>query len=196
MGHISAHPIRTWSGKHELTAFVETGTHLGAGIAFARQCNKFNEFHSVEINEYFYTEATHMFSRDDRVKIWHGASDDMLPHVLAEPSLQDKNILFWLDAHLPKTYKEWDDIDIEETQEQVAPLEQELKIIRELRPNNKDIIVVDDLRLYAKDNYEHQNCDIRVTEDTDWIYDLMSDAFCIFKNLRHEGYLILVPYPE
>lgn len=194
MGHLSTHPIRTWSGVHNLEAFVETGTYLGASIAYARQCKRFNEFHSIEINKEFFDECNHMFSRDERVKIWHGASDEMLPKVLDKPSLQEKNILFWLDAHLPNSYTSWKGGD--ETQEQVAPLKQELEIIRKMRPKNRDIIIVDDLRLYAEDNYEHQNCDVRATETVDWVVDLMGDAFGVLKSLKHEGYLIIVPHKE
>lgn len=192
MGHISSQPIRTWTKVHDLQAFVETGSYLGAGLAYARQCPHFNEFHSIEINEEFYDECSHMFSRDDRVTVWHGASDERLSDILSLPSLKDKNILFWLDAHLPSGYKSWENDT--ETQEQVAPLEQELKIIRKMRPNNNDFIIVDDLRLYAEDNYGYGNTDKRCTENTDWVVDLMSDKFALLKDLKDQGYLIMPPH--
>jgi len=191
MGHISTHAIRTWTKNHDLQVFVETGTYLGAGLAYARQCNYFNEFHSIEINKEFFDECSHMFSKDDRVTIWHGASDERLPDILSLPSIKEKNILFWLDAHLPSGYKSWENGT--ETQEQVAPLEQELKIIRKMRPDNKDFIIVDDLRLYAKDDYEYGNSDKRCTENLDWAKHLMGDAFELLKSLKDQGYLILAP---
>jgi hypothetical protein len=200
MGHISRHSIRTWSNLHNLEAFVETGTYLGASLAYARQCKYFNEFHSIEINDTFYEECSHMFSRDDRVKIWHGASDEMFPKVLSEPSLQDKNILFWLDAHLPHVYDEWKGKDIRKevdtVVEKIAPLQKELEIIRKLRPRNSDIIIIDDLRLYAKDNYQNENCGTRVTENIDWVVDLMGDKFGCLKSLEDEGYLVIVPHTD
>ena len=192
MGHISRHSIRTWSDIHNLEVFVETGTHLGASLAYARQCKYFNEFHSIEINDTFYEECSHMFSRDDRVKIWHGATDEMLPKVLSEPSLQDKNILFWLDAHLPTCYENSKKIE----EKDIAPLQRELEIIRELRPRNSDIIIVDDLRLYAKDNYQNENTNIRATENVDWVVDLMGDKFGCLKSLEDEGYLVIVPHKD
>jgi hypothetical protein len=191
MGHISRHSIRTWSNLHNLEAFVETGTYLGASLAFARQCKYFNEFHSIEIKDEFYEECSHMFSRDDRVKIWHGSSNDMLPKVLSEPSLQDKNILFWLDAHLPSFYD-----DKTSKKDDIAPLQRELETIRRLRPRNSDIIIVDDLRLYAEDNYQNENVKIRETENIDWVVELMGDKFGCLKSLEDEGYLIIVPQTE
>jgi hypothetical protein len=200
MGHISKHSIRTWSALHNLEAFVETGTYLGASLSYARQCRHFNEFHSIEINDAFYEECSHMFSRDERVKIWHGSSDEMLPQVLSEPSLKDKNVLFWLDAHLPACYSEWkgEDIrkEVDTVVEKIAPLKRELEIIREFRPRCSDIIVIDDLRLYAKDNYENENVDNRITEDIDWVGELMGDKFGILKSLRDEGYLVIVPFTD
>ena len=193
MGHISAHPIRSWSHTYNLEAFVETGTYLGAGLSYARQCKFFNEFHSIEINDEFYEECNHMFSRDDRVKIWHGSTNNMLPKVLSEPSLKNKNILFWLDAHLPQFYREKED---QENLEDVAPLKFELEIIKRLRPKGKDLIVIDDLRLYAKDDYQNGNMEHRATKDVDWILEMMGDKYGTLKSLKDEGYLILVPYSD
>lgn len=193
MGHISTFPIRTWSSNFNLEVFLETGTYLGAGLAYARQCKYFNEFHSIEINEDFYEECSHMFSRDSRVKIYYGTSNEMLRKVLSQDSIQQKNILFWLDAHLPSAYKSWKG---GETQEQVAPLEEELKIIKEMRPKNRDMIIIDDLRLYAKDNYEMGNCDKRCTENINWVLELMGDSFKVLKSLDDEGYLLLVPHKQ
>jgi hypothetical protein len=200
MGHISSQPIRTWSNIHNLEAFVETGTYLGASLSYARQCNYFNEFHSIEINDTFYEECSHMFSRDDRVKVWHGTSCEMLPKVLSEPSLKDKNILFWLDAHLPSVYDRWKGEDIKKevspTIENLAPLKEELEIIRELRPRNSDIIIIDDLRLYADDKYENGPVSKRVTENVDWVIELMGDKFGVLKSLEDEGYLVCVPFTD
>lgn len=132
-----------------------------------------------------------MFSRDDRVTVWHGASDEKLPEVLELPSVKSKSILFWLDAHLPAGYDGWENGT--ETKDQITPLEQELKIIRKMRPDNNDFIVVDDLRLYAKDEYEYGNTSKRCTDNIDWVVDLMGDEFELLKSMKDQGYLILVP---
>lgn len=200
MGHLSTFPVRTWSHEFGLDVFIETGSYLGAGLAFARQCKMFKEFHSIEINKEFFEEVSHMFSRDNRVQVWHGPSDKMLPQVLekinnnqifSDGKSRQQRIMFWLDAHLPSHYKSWE--EGAETEEQVAPLKQELEIIRKMRPENRDMIIVDDLRLYAEDEYEMGNCEHRCTENIDWVVEMMGDAFEVLKSLDDEGYIILVP---
>ena len=86
--------------------------------------------------------------------------------------------------------------EVDTVVEKIAPLQKELEIIRKLRPRNSDIIIIDDLRLYAKDNYQNENCGTRVTENIDWVVDLMGDKFGCLKSLEDEGYLVIVPHTD
>jgi hypothetical protein len=182
MGSFMALPTEHWIIQFNLNAFVETGTYLGAGIACARSFRRLDEFHSVEMKPEFYDDAVYMFSRDPRVKIWQGDSQEQLPKILSLSSLESRKILFWLDAHLPKFY------DYDGPQ---LPLETELKVIAEMRPRNDDVIIIDDLRIYAEDDYEFGNN--QHADNYDFVKEIMGDRYNIAKSLQHTGYLILLP---
>lgn len=185
MGSFVALPAEYWIIKYKLNAFVETGTYLGAGVACARGFRALDEFHSVEVKPQFHEDAVHMFSRDPRVHMWLGDSKEQLPQVLSSPSLKDKKTLFWLDAHHPNFY------DCEGSK---LPLEEELRIIAEMRPRNDDVIIVDDLRMYAKDDYEAGND--QCVANYNFVNEIMGERYDITKSLLHQGYLILLPKEE
>ena len=64
--------------------------------------------------------------------------------------LNKKNICFWLDAHYPESdvlnvpFDSCQDEDIR------LPLWEELNLIKNLRPNNKDVILMDDVMLFTE----------------------------------------------
>ncbi len=183
MGSFVALPTEAWIIQHRLNAFVETGTFLGAGVACARCFRALDEFHSVEIEPQFYEDAVYMFSRDPRVHMWFGDSKEQLPQILSSPSLKDKKILFWLDAHHPKFYNCDGGTKL--------PLEEELRTIAKMRPRNDDVIIVDDLRMYAKDDYEAGND--QCVPNYNFVNEIMGERYDISKSLLHQGYLILLP---
>lgn len=183
MGSFMALPVETWIAQFNLDAFVETGTYLGAGIACARGFRRLTEFHSVELKRDFYQNATYMFYGDPRVKIWYGNSPEQLPEILSLPSLEDKQILFWLDAHHPKFYGHNEGTKL--------PLEAELLIIADKRPRNNDVIIIDDLRMYIEDDYEYGND--KCADGCDFVEEIMGERYDIIKSLQHHGYLILLP---
>jgi len=182
MGSFMSLSTELWIIHYNLNAFVETGTYLGAGVACARGFRRLDEFHSVEMKQEFFDDAVHMFSRDPRVHLWLGDSQEQLPNILSFPSLEDKRILFWLDAHLPKFYN-YDGPTL--------PLEEELKIIARMRPRNDDVIIIDDLRIYAEDEYEFGND--QHAANYDFVKEIMGDRYSIAKSLQHTGYLVLLP---
>ena len=64
MGNLAALPLHDMVPKYGLSAFVETGTWLGAGIAFARCFADLLEFHSVDVCKDFYEHGRKMFGFD------------------------------------------------------------------------------------------------------------------------------------
>ena len=183
MGSFMTMPVETCITQFDLNAFVETGTYLGAGVACARGFRRLTEIHSVEMKREFYLGAKYMFTGDDRVKIWCGDSQEKLPDILSLPSLEDKRILFWLDAHHPKFYGYDEGTKL--------PLEAELTIIAETRPRNNDVIIIDDLRMYIEDDYEYGND--KCADNCDFVEKIMGERYDIIKSLQHHGYLILLP---
>ena len=186
MGHLAALPIHDLVPKFKLNTFVETGTYLGSGIAFARGFTDLEEFHSIDINHHFYQDAKTMFSFDPDVHLHLGHSPEILQQILEY--MAERRILFWLDAHLPEIYGQ------EPSSEEVRlPLEQELETILSMRPRNDDFIVIDDLRIYEEGPYEYGNLPKRPTPDASFINDMGGDRYDISKAVWQTGFLILSP---
>lgn len=189
MGYFISLPIHLWVPEFKLDAFVETGTWLGAGVACARCFVDLQEFHSIDINEEFYRHGQKMFGFDPSVHLYHGKSVDVLPNVLAQSSLINRRILFWLDAHLPEIY------GLEETTEEEIqlPLKKELEIILGMRPRNDDLIIIDDWRMYEDGEYEHGRLPARPYADGKFVEEIVGDRYNISKAIWQTGFLILSP---
>lgn len=93
--------------KGNKNVFIETGTHIGNGIANALGVN-FNTIHSIEIMEENYNIAKDRWKHFNNVTIYHGDTSQMVETLLN--SLNESSF-FWLDAHFTvdskiPTYKE------------------------------------------------------------------------------------------
>jgi len=76
--------------------FIETGTADGCGVKAALKC-RFPLVYSIELSQQYFERAVFMFcKRKRRVKLYQGASQEMLPIILSKI---DKRCTFWLDAH-------------------------------------------------------------------------------------------------
>lgn len=176
----------------------ETGTSAGDGVAYASYFT-FEEIWSVEIVEGLAQRARQRFAGDARVRILHSSSEDALMRIL--PSLSpSRPILFWLDAHFPGAddglagYKDEADVD------RRLPLQRELDIIAALRPQGRDVVLIDDLRIYEEGDYEQGPL-------PDWAQTLPPDrrnldflaasrwavTHELKRSLKHTGYLMMVP---
>jgi hypothetical protein len=117
-----------------LSIFVETGTFEGEGVA--RALPLFEQIHSIELSEEYYSAAAQRFSRD-RVNLYHGDSSAVLASLRS--MLGDKSVLYWLDAHwcLP---------------EDTAGLESQCPLLAELTAigglNDESVVLIDDARLF------------------------------------------------
>jgi hypothetical protein len=88
------------------------------------------------------------FAKDNRVKILLGNTLDVLSDLL--PKI-NQNICFWLDAHFPGADNPsplYGQHDAEQNDDIRLPLEKELDLIKNLRSKYKDIILIDDIKLY------------------------------------------------
>lgn len=185
MGYLASLPLHDFVDKFHLDTFIETGTWLGGGVAHARGFGGLKEFHSIDINHHFYEDAKKMFAFDPTVHLYLGHSPDLLPQVLEQ--LEDRRILFWLDAHLPEVY------GTDPSSEEVRlPLEKELEIILS-RPRNDDFIIIDDLRIYEEGPYEYGNIPKRPTPDASFINKMVGDRYDITKAVWQTGFVILSP---
>ncbi|MEK9727487.1 MAG: class I SAM-dependent methyltransferase [Candidatus Margulisiibacteriota bacterium] len=192
MGKLNAFDLNDIIKKYDLKTFVETGTGMGQSLFYAAQ-HDFLRFYSIEFNHVIYKKVSRIFN-EDFITIIHGESGKELPKILR--SLNNDPILFFLDAHFPSgadfglgSYSDFSD------DEAWLPIENELKIIKEFRPLNKDIIIIDDLRLFDKSfQLNPLPNEISVKEDVLTLCeDLFKSTHQFLKIKKDEGYLVLLP---
>jgi len=179
--------------------FVETGLGDGNGIAFASKY-PFEWLFSSEIDEKtasrFKNCLMRYLPRKERIIVGVDRSVNFLQNLLPKLCEAD-SILFWLDAHFPGSNNGKDYL-FEKDKSIRFPLEQEIEIINEIRPNNKDVIIIDDLRVYKKGNCDEKNsleeCGLDYISHYDnKIFDKLKPRFQLYEINLDTGYLVCFP---
>lgn len=134
--------------------FVETGTYLGDTVRLALDFG-FEKVHSVELNKELYDNAVEMFKDDDRVKIWHGDSADVLLSIVKE--IGNEPATFWLDAHASGP--------LTGGKSGGTPVVDELKSIGE-SSYKEHTIFVDDTRLFGSSEWSFVKLESAIEEIT------------------------------
>ena len=123
------------------TVFVETGCYLGNSLSFVLELG-FKAVYSCDIVKKNIDHCLNRF-KNPTLQIHQLLSVDFLEKILPQLA-NEPSIMFWLDAHLP-------DRRLGQTFD--LPLEQELEIINRHRPNSRDVVLLDDLRIYEDGPY-------------------------------------------
>jgi hypothetical protein len=118
-----------------LPIFVETGTFEGDSLD--QVLPLFEQLYSVELSPDYYQRALQRFQDHVAVQLYHDRSKDFLQQL--QPMLQDRSVLYWLDAH-------WCVADETAGEESQCPLLEELAAIGSLNPES--VILIDDARLF------------------------------------------------
>lgn len=178
--------------------FFETGTSSGDGVHYA-SFFRFDEIWSVEIVPELAERAKARFAAVDRVHILNEPSTSALARVL--PGLPpSRGVVFWLDAHFPGADDGLADYKAEQDADRRLPLERELEMIATLRPVSRDVIIIDDLRIYEDGDWE-------MGALPEWASTLPAErrhidfitkgrwasTHRIERSNRHTGYLLLTP---
>ncbi len=127
--------IIDYGKKFDIQCLIETGTHLGNTMAATK--NYFSSLYSIELSEVLAKNATERFKEDPHVKIICGDSGKVLPKLL--PSIQDRKILFWLDAHYS--------MGVTAKGETLTPIVDEIKSI--FKCGKEVVILIDDARDFS-----------------------------------------------
>ena len=210
MGNLRRFDVRDAIEKKNIEYFIETGTLHGDSVEFVDGlgCSKLKELHSIELLDGLYEGCVKRFEGRDNIFIHHGMSVDLLREILTNGI--DGNAFFWLDAHYPGA-----DIGKEsyiqegKEEKEVLPLEQELRVISEIRSNKyDDIIICDDLWIYEDGEYE---CPARTLDNhlslycngetkeqigrpnANFVDELFGETHTITKNKLDQGYIIITP---
>jgi len=177
--------------------FFETGTGLGYSLKHALENANFNQLFSTEIHVKTAKRAQNLFKKNPKVTVLNTNSVTGLNKVL--PTIdKNKRILFYLDAHFPGEVSSSHSYDVNVPNNLTMPLKEELELIRKLRPNSNDIIIVDDLRLYEDGPYESGNIPSNYANINQEIRDLsfLNSIYgdrTIERDYKDEGYLIIKP---
>ncbi len=191
--------LRKWELKDNgCNIFFETGTGTAASLEHALNNGKFDKLYSVEINTETAEKAKKKFNKNNKVTILNSDSISALKLILPKLNNDDK-LFFFLDAHFPgEVSSHFDGYDKENFDHISLPLEEELKLIKSIRPETDDIIVVDDLRIYEDADYESGNLpsDFQDLPEKIRNIDFAQNIFntrIIQKLLFGEGYLLITP---
>lgn len=116
------------------TVFIETGTYMGITALWAAE--HFEKVYTIEFSGEIFEATSKKYAHINNIDFCFGDTRNVLEEIV--PKNEDKNPVFWLDAHWSSgnTYGENDQ----------CPLIDELNI---LNKSNKDMfILIDDARLF------------------------------------------------
>lgn len=180
--------------EYKIRYFFETGTFWGDGVAYALQ-TPFQKLLSVEVIPEIADKAKHRFEEQSQVEIIEGESVAVLESEL--PKLNG-NCIFWLDAHFPGADAGLTTYDAEENNEATRlPLPKELEVISRLRSGFKDVLILDDLRIYEDGPYQNGNVPEdalpKMSRNIDFVYQYFGATHIVLKSYLDEGYILLFP---
>lgn len=180
--------------------FVETGTGTGGGVLHAARTVPFEQLYTIELHAEVARTARTALAVEPRIALLEGNSEDCLRQLLSELPA-DRPALFWLDAHFPGADFGYASYDSERDDSRRLPLERELQVIRELRPQGGDVILIDDLRIYEDGPYKSGNIpDSAQTLVPDrrhirFVEELFGPTHHLHRLYQEEGYIVLLPQP-
>ena len=177
--------------------FFETGTGLGSSLRHALHNGNFKKIFSTEIHSDTAVKAQLLFKKNRDVEIRNENSTIALKKILPTLSKSD-SILFFLDAHFPGEVSEGFNYESNVPNSLTMPLKEELKLIKLIRPDSDDILIVDDLNLFEDGPFQNGNIVKNYANITknerglSFVEDIFSDRG-IYRDYRDEGYLIIKP---
>jgi hypothetical protein len=200
MGYLWSFKLDHFIQQFGIKIMVETGTGSGDAVRYGKRF-VFEEIYSIEVVAEQVEKLRPEFADDPRIHLIVGDSMSVLKELI--PKLKS-NTLFWLDAHFPgadlglRTYGESSELA------NSFPLIRELEMIRDLRGGFRDVILIDDLRIYETDKFQfgnirdnHDNWNgVQFPPDSRFLYTTLEKTHQCHRFLAHEGYFALLPKEE
>jgi hypothetical protein len=189
MGCISRLDIAALIKQYDLQYFVETG--VGQAISLVHMVNFFpmRAYYSCDYDEVIVRAAQWSLQKAPDVHIVHARSKEFLETLLSW--LPQQPILFWLDAH----FAAWANSD---DRRLYLPLADELSVIRRLRPEGRDVIVMDDAAIYVDGPFQIPlDPGMRPTcpeeRDIDFVHETLDGTHHIKVLYSDGGYVLATP---
>jgi hypothetical protein len=194
MGELYIHELNPYIEKYKCTVFVETGTGVGTGVSYALQ-HDFKKLYSIEYMAQLYEKCKKSFV-DKRLNLIHSDSLTGLEEILNKTD-EEEVMFFWLDAHFPGADFHFNSYDhLKDQPELHMPLKEEVKLIKEMRPQGRDVIFIDDLQIYEDGPFELLNQDFKDKYGdlgTEFINEAFAKTHDFSRDYRHQGFLIITP---
>ena len=206
MGNLLPFDLPALAHRYHLSRFVETGTGEGDSLAHAANILDageplFKQLYSGEIESSLAQRAYYRFAENPRVEIINAQSTTFLEMILPEIPA-DEPVLFWLDAHFPGADSRLRGYGAETNETLRLPAETELNVIHRLRPQHRDVIIMDDARIWLDAKFDHEQMpDILrqfcpTERNINFVHALFGDTHTIEVLTKHEGYVLLTPCSE
>lgn len=193
MGSIKRFDLARIIDEFKTFYFFETGTFWGDGVAYALQ-SPFRKILSVEIIPEIADTARLRFSSNETVEIIESSSEDALSKRIGQIEC---NCVFWLDAHFPGADAGLKSYDENMNDSLRLPLINEIGIIHRLRRNYRDVLIIDDLRIYEDGPFENGNVPADAlppgNRNIDFIFKTFGNTHVILRCYLDEGYILLFP---
>jgi hypothetical protein len=201
MGHIKETNVEEYIKKYNLKNYIETGTGIGDCLEYIITNFTFSKYYTIEINEKICNSAIFRLQSKkidlSKVNFVNSKSTPALEKILPDIS---GNTLFFLDAHFPGADFHLASYFDEKDENIRIPLKKEIETIVRLKNEfEKDVFVIDDLRIYEDGPFEGGNWPLRQqlgSEGIEFVYDLLSNTHEVIKNYKSQGYIIALPKDE
>lgn len=195
MGQIN-HPMKLKETLESfgIKNFVETGTGDGSSMNKVIDTEVLDKQYGIELDTELFSNLMKQYDGNENVILFNGYSEDCMDAVLEE--LSEDPTLFWLDAHFPGADYGPAGYGDEEDLNKRLPMEAELKIMKEKRDLSKDVIFMDDLRIYVDRDFEAGNWPERSkfgANGYDFVEELIGDTHILVEHLADQGYLLAFP---
>jgi hypothetical protein len=196
MGSLQSFNLSDLLINSNIDTFVETGTYTGNALEYALSTRLFKKFYSVELLEKYYNSCLQKFINNENIELVHNNSIDGLKYILKK--IKDKNVLFWLDAHLPNFYDGKFTNNYVDQEDLLIPLKGELDIIKKEKDISNDVFLIDDLRIYEPGPFESGNWEEvykneKYKDGINFVYNILENTHDIQKLYKDEGYIICIP---
>lgn len=161
-----------------LDTTIETGTYMGSTTVFFSLL--FDEVHTIEVNEDFQNQAMYNLRKYKNIFYHLGSSEKIFSKIL--PSLKEKRLLFYLDAHWQNYW----------------PLLDELEEISKTHRDNC-IIIIDDFKIPGRkkipyDRYNNKECSFEYIKDhLSKIYSEYTFHYIVPKNIQSRAKFVIIP---
>ncbi|HXS23837.1 MAG TPA: hypothetical protein VN719_06395 [Gemmatimonadales bacterium] len=197
MGNLAHFDLTALIERHGLHHFVETGTGQGQGLLHAARFN-FRTLRSCDIEPSLAHTVSRHIASDSRISVVTEQSPVFLRWA-CRLLPRDEPILFWLDAHFPGADYGIRGYGGEPDEGTRLPLPQELALIANLRPEGRDVILIDDLRIWLDAPFASGNlpADVRPfcprKRDASFFAEKLGATHDVSFDYANEGYVTALP---